>query len=255
MQPDPWAPASGWGQGEQWRYDQDIPGAVVPPPEPWQAPPAPKRRRNRTAQALIAAWIIVVAAAIAAVAIAFWPQGKPKEKATPLAGSATPAASSAATQATDTTSSADAAKTQASAVDSVLSSMAASRSELGSAMSDAGQCADLDTAVPALRKVVSERSTELDSAKALQVDALTNGDKLKDALTRALQGSLDADNHFLTWAQDSQGCSGATPQNSDFTQGSDLSINTAQPAKIEFLGYWAPIAQQQGLDPRDRDHI
>jgi len=247
------APAQPWGPGEQ-HWQQQPGGGVVPPPmpEPWQPPPV--RRRNRTGQAIVAAWVIVVVAAIAAVAIAFWPTGKSANKA---AHAVTPAGgpSSSAAPSTQTSTAGGDAQTQATAINTLLDGMATTRSELSQAVTDAQDCSGISGAVPAIQKAVGDRAAQLGTAKSLQVGALDNGDKLKEALTSAVQASLDADNLYLKWANDNQGCSGTTPEDSDFTQAGVISQTRAGPAKTEFLTYWAPVAQQQGLPARDRDHI
>jgi hypothetical protein len=259
-QPRPWEPESPgertqvqpWGPAEQsWRYDQQPGGGVVPPPEPEPWMPPPVRPRNRNGRFIVAAWLIVVVAAVAAVAIAFWPHGK-SDKATPA--SSTPSSAAPSTEATTSAPSGDA-KTQATAVNTLLDGMASSRSELSGAVTDAQDCAGLDGAIPTMQKVVGERAAQVGTANSLQVSALDNGDKLKEALTTAVQASLNADNLYLKWANDNKGCSGTTPTDSDLSQAEDISQTQAGPAKVEFLTYWTPIAQQQGLPARDRDHI
>ena len=246
VRPDSLMP--GMQTGEPWRYDPNTPQAVLPAPRPWRPPPIVRRRRSkRTNQALIGAAIIVVVATGSAVTLAFGSQGNKSQNALiPQGGTSS---------ATDSAASGDAAKSQATVIDALLDSMASTRAELIGAVATAGGCPDLDTAVPALRKVLSERSTELDRATSLQVSALAGGDKLKAALNRALQASMDADNHFLSWAQNNQGCSGRTPHDADFTRAGTISTKIAGPAKTEFLRYWTPIARQQGLNPRTKGHI
>ncbi|MDX6430949.1 MAG: hypothetical protein QOE54_3315 [Streptosporangiaceae bacterium] len=189
----------------------------------------------------------MVAAAVAAC-IAFWP----------TAGSAPQGAVSPQTIATSADTPAPGASSgiaQAIEVNSVLDDMASSRSELGNAMTAAATCSALADALPTIQKVVGERERQLAKAKSLEVSALDSGDRLKDALTRALQASLDADRAYLKWATNAQGCSGDTPSDSDLGRGNSISENQATPAKEEFLGLWTPIARQEGQPGRDRDHI
>jgi hypothetical protein len=227
-------------------------GRHLPPPEtpaPWRPPPEPKRR---IAPLLIGAWAIVMVAAVVAVGIALWPtgSGSPQGEVSPQTAAtvATSAAASSSSQDTGATA-------QATEVNSVLDDMSGSRSELGAALADAEQCSALAGALPTIQKVVGERERQLAEAKALDVGALDSGDRLKDALTRSLQASLDADRAYLKWADNAQGCSGGTPTDSDYERGNSISENEATPAKEEFLSLWTPIAQQEHQPARDKDHI
>ena len=277
--PDPWGPESPdpgttpWEPGtlgtepmpsdQPWRVDPAVaaaaarsPGAAqayVPPrglepPAPWHPPPRPKRRF--TPLLLVAAAIVLVAAVVA-VGIAFWPTGG----ATPQGAVSPQTGVTSADAGTPTPQAAPDGTAQATEVNSVLDDMAGSRSELGGAMSDAASCSALADALPTIQKVVGERERQLAKAKSLEVGALESGDQLKDALTRALQASLDADRAYLKWATNAQGCSGDTPVDSDLERGDSISADRASPAKREFLALWAPIARKEGQPARDRDHI
>jgi hypothetical protein len=204
--------------------------------------------------------VIVVIAALTAIGIVFWPSKKtPARNAfAPQPGVSEPVTGSSGLGSTPSTSGsapAGTAATQATAVNSLLDAMANSRSEFAAAMTDAEQCASLDNAIPVIQKVVGERQSELSTAQSLQVDVLPSGAQLKDALTRALQASLDADNAYLSWATSSKGCTGTTPTGSDLDNGNQISTSRATPAKQEFLQLWAPIAQQNNQPTRDADHI
>jgi hypothetical protein len=224
-------------------------GRHLPPPEapaPWRPPPEPKRRIGPL---LIAAWAIVMIAAVVAVGIAFWPtgSGSPKGEVSQQTVATSAAASSSSPDTGGTA--------QAAEVNSVLDDMSGSRSELGAALADAEQCSALAGALPTIQKVVGERERQLARAKALDAGALDSGDRLKDALTRSLQASLDADRAYLKWADNAQGCSGGTPTDSDYERGNTISEKEATPAKEEFLSLWTPIAEQEHLPARDKDHI
>jgi hypothetical protein len=190
-------------------------------------------------------------AAVVAAGIVFWPTGdsSPQGAVSPQTEvTVTTAATSPQGTGSDGTA-------QATEVNSVLDDMASSRSELGNAMTAAAQCSALSEALPTIQKVVGEREQQLAKAKSLQVDALGSGDRLKDALTRALQASLDADRAYLKWADNAQGCSGDTPSDSDFERGNSISENQATPAKAEFLSLWTPVAEAEHQPARDSDHI
>jgi uncharacterized protein (DUF885 family) len=182
-----------------------------------------------------------------AVGIVFWPTGGPSPQS-----AVSPQSGTTVTSPQDTGSDGTA---QATEVNSLLDDMASSRSELGKAMTAAAQCSALSDAVPNIRKVVGERVQQLAKAKSMQVGGLDSGDQLKDALTRALQASLDADRAYLKWADNAQGCSGKTPSDSDLERGSSISEKRATPAKEEFLGLWTPIAKAEHQPARDEPHI
>jgi hypothetical protein len=197
-------------------------------------------------------------AAVVAVGIAFWPTGdhSPQSAVSPQTGGSNRGGNVAASpQDTGSQSTGSQGTAQATEVNTLLDDMASSRSELGKAMTSAATCSGLGGALPTIQKVVGEREQQLAKAKTLQVSALDSGDQLKDSLTRALQASLDADRAYLNWANNAQGCSGATPTDSDFDRGNSISDNQATPAKEEFLRLWAPVAKLDQQPARDRDHI
>jgi hypothetical protein len=268
--PTPWEPGSlgteALPSDQPWRVDPAAAGAPnaptvaeghLPPapeaPVPWRPPPEPKRR---TAPLLIGAWAIVMVAAVVAAGIAFWPTGDPSPQGTVSPQSVVSSQGSVSPEtAVAAPLDGGGGTAQATEVNSVLDDMAGSRSELGAALQDAAQCATLAGALPTIQKVVGEREQQLAKAKDLQVDALDAGDQLKDALTRALQASLDADHAYQAWAEGAQGCTGDTPTDADYERGNNISENQATPAKEEFLGLWTPIAQQEHQPTRDKDHI
>jgi hypothetical protein len=240
------------------------PAPSPPVAETWRPPVADQPKRSRSGFLLIGAWVIVVVAALTALGIVFWPSSK---HGSPTAYSHTshpaqppdsaPAGTGPTTgpTPTPTPSAATGAQAEASAIDQLLDSMTSSRSEFGTAMDDAQQCANLSTDLTTLQKVVGERQTELSTAQNLNVDALPSGSALKTNLVNALQASLDADNAYVSWAQANQGCTGSTPDTSDFDNGNSISTTRATPAKQQFLTLWTPIAQQYSLNPRDAGKI
>ena len=272
-QPEPavWTPGSGadpWPQSppgagasppdQPWRVDpaalSDAPRVPQTAPA-WLPPPGPRHRQRRTAPILFVAAAIVVAGAIATATILLWPGSGPKTRTGAISRQSGTVVTPAATSTASATSAAADAATEAAAVGKVLDDMTASRSEVSTAIINAGQCSALDGAVTTMQTVVGERQSELTAAQALQVDALTSGAALKDALTKAVQASLDADQAYLSWAKAGQGCSGTTPPNSDLANGNTISDSRATPAKKDFLALWAPIAQQLQQPPRDVNHI
>jgi hypothetical protein len=143
---------------------------------------------------------------------------------------------------------------QAVTIDGLLDEMTASRAELGSAVAAASRCDRTDEAIGPLGQVKTERQEQVDTAQGLQVDAISSGIEIREALTRAARYSLEADEAFLAWAEVNQGCGGTrTPADANFERGQDVSIGKASPAKREFVELWNPVAEQEGLPTRSVD--
>ncbi|MBA9003215.1 hypothetical protein [Thermomonospora cellulosilytica] len=216
LSPEPWEqPGDPWG-----------------PPQIWQPPP-PRRRRRATPWVAIAVggWIL----AVAALAIVFWP-GDEEPAPEPTAGVAqnTTAVPTPGPTTAETTGSA---QQQAAQIDAVLGDMTATRGELGGIV--AAGC-DRD----ALQRIRDSRQEQLDRAEALEVDALPDGEALKNALTSALRISLESNDLYLSHAPGCPSESAAEDVNSRATR-----------AKTELVGYWNRIAAQYGLSPRDPSTI
>lgn len=229
-------------------------------PEPWAEPaiwqpPAPPKR-SRKPLVLVAAG--AVALALIAFGIVFWPSGSEPASGNGLssAGSSTTgdgtagdgtggggAAGDAPSPGTEAPGEpepqSDAAfREQAEAVDGVLADMGSTRSDLGSVV------VDEDCSVSGIERVLESRRSQLERARALDVGALDNGAELKDALVRALEASVESNERYAAVAP---GCPSPS-EVSDVNQ-------RATDAKNEFVGYWAPIAQEAGLPARSGDDI
>ncbi|WP_121437338.1 hypothetical protein [Actinomadura pelletieri] len=206
-------------------------------PEPWNEPaiwrpPAPPKR-SKAPYLLVAGIVVLVGVALG---IVFWPSGsEPSASSGNVGGASTrqtpnvvPESGPADTQASDA---------QAGAVDALLAEMATTRSDLGTVVVDGCERSGL-------RRVLDARTSQLEKARTLKVDALTGGTQMKEALVRALEASTESNQRYLDVAP---GC----PPESDV-----LDINQrASDAKNEFIGYWSPIARQAGLPARTADDI
>jgi hypothetical protein len=228
---------------------------------PWDTPPRypeqegaghivaePRSGVPRGGRALV---IVAIALAVVGsglvVGVVFWARGDDSPASAPI--SAPPS--------TDVTASSEpgpAAHDQAVAIDGLLEEMASSRTKLGGAVADASRCDGLTAAVDALGQVRDERQEQLNKARALAVDALDEGVELRNALARAADYSLRADEEFLAWAEANEGCTGTnTPKDGHFDRGEQISIDQAAPAKQEFADLWNPVAEQEGLSSRSGD--
>ncbi|WP_344957168.1 hypothetical protein [Actinomadura miaoliensis] len=230
-----------------WMTPPSSPGetATALSPEPWDEPqvwqpPPPRRRRRRALPYVLflAGWVVLVAVA---VAIVLWPRGDGGGSAAPSASTvASPQGNESAAEDPTPEESppgdGDAAR-EATEVDGLLSEMASTRSELGGVVT--GGCQP-----SALERIRRQRQEQLGRARALDVDDLDQGAEMKDALVRALQASVESNQRYLDAAP---GC----PSDSEVA---DVNVRASE-AKAEFMRYWRPIAERQGLSPRSADTI
>ncbi|WP_285496574.1 hypothetical protein [Actinomadura sp. NBRC 104425] len=244
---DPYAPPPVPPQDPPpWMTPPSAPGetAISLSPEPWdepqmwQPPPPRKRRRAMPYLLFLAGWVVLVAVA---VAIVLWPRGDGGGAAPSTSTVVSPQKNESATAEDPSpeespSGDGDAAR-EATEIDGLLSEMATTRSELGGVI--AGGCRP-----SALERIRRQRQEQLSRARALEVDDLDQGAEMKDALVRALQASVESNQRYLDAAP---GC----PSDSEVAD-----VNgRASDAKAEFMRYWQPIAEQQGLSPRSADTI
>ncbi|WP_157610460.1 hypothetical protein [Spirillospora albida] len=236
--PPPW----GGDPREPWPPSPPAPGrhaadGPVPPqddPDRWAEPTIwepPPRRRSSTPYFLIAGGL--VALLTVALAIIFWPSGGSDDPAGPPV--TVPSRGEVSESAVSPT--AGGLAEQARAVDGLLEEMTATRSELGTAVEEG-----CDTG--ALRRVLAQREEQLEKARDLDVSALEDGVAMKEALVRALEASAESNRRYV---ETSPGCP-PDDEVQDFNQ-------RASDAKTEFIRYWTPIAEEQGLTVRGADTI
>ena len=209
-------------------------------------------RRSRVIRLTLAAAAVAAAAAVSiGLARSGGTASRPPAASSPGVSSATvssPAASSPSAGSAPSSPSASAgASQQAAAVNNVLRSSTATLKALQGAVSEVFNCTNLPGAVRQIQDVVGQRSTEYGQASALSISALANGATVKSDLIAALRGSLDADQDFLTWAQQqlNSGCAPAA-QSSAYNAAYDAS-QQAGVAKEAFIQVWNPIAARYGL--------
>jgi hypothetical protein len=137
---------------------------------------------------------------------------------------------------------------QAQAVDALLKESKVSRDQLGPALAKVDRCTDAAGGVADLERITAARVDQLDRAKALSVDQLDNGAAAQDLLVKALDYSVQADQHFTTWATGVRdtGCQGAAPRTGDY-QAASAASNQASAAKREFVKAWNAIAGTHGV--------
>ncbi|HEU4675016.1 MAG TPA: hypothetical protein VFS29_03455, partial [Motilibacteraceae bacterium] len=80
-------------------------------------------------------------------------------------------------------------------------------------------------------------------------------DQLVGALASAMQASIAADQAYVQWADDAQGCTpGEAPPAQALREGNQLS-RSAQSAKSIFVTLWNPIAERYGLPTRTANDV
>jgi hypothetical protein len=171
----------------------------------------------------------------------------------PAVVSVSPAAGGAL-ETTDPTPSVDAATEQATAVNDLLSESQHVRSSLGDAIDRVRRCDSSGDAD--IRQIAETRSSQLASAKDLQVDSLSHGAELKAALVAAFAASYDADSAYLAAADRylGAGCVGLIGSDPGFQLG-DTTSQTATARKVRFLELWGPIARAHDFPSRSSAKI
>jgi hypothetical protein len=139
-----------------------------------------------------------------------------------------------------------AAQAQAATVNDVLAESAKSRHELAKGLSEAERCSDMSRAIGRLKRVASERRSEVKAVAAAPVGALPNGTALTSDLTRVLRDSLHADEDYLRWARQWAACSAPPARTTPYHEGVAAS-QAATADKKAFLRQWDPLAAGYGL--------
>jgi Protein kinase domain len=232
------------GTNQQGQFPPgQYPPAQYPPPQP------ARRSRGLIVGAVIG--IVVVVAGAAAVALGVVGTGKHHGSGQSSSPPVSPSRSSSPSPSQSSSSPATSAAAQASAVSNLLSSSEATRGELQPAVSDIqDNCSALSSAqlasdVSTIKAVAMQRTSEYNQALGLQTGALPNGAELKTDLLNALQASLNADNDYLTWAQQEQsGCFPATSSTA-FNDAGNADVQAVD-AKTSFANLWNTIAPQYG---------
>jgi hypothetical protein len=206
--------------------------ALLPVP----AQSGPRRRARRPGAFKV---VLAAVAVIAAVAVTL---ALPKKSALDTAAGS----GSAATSASDSPS-ARSASAQAAAVQKLLVSSAATRQGLNGAIGNVLGCTSLSTAVSDLQNAVSQRGAEYKQASALSASALPDGAAVKSGLITALHMSLEADQDYLTWAQQQQSSGCASPAQSSAYSAANSADQQADTAKEAFVQEWDPVAAKYGV--------
>lgn len=215
--------------------------AQRPSPASYPPTPAPGRQPKRyTAAKSVGSLMVVVAVAIVAL-LGLHAKSNPAPS-TVAQGSASGLSPSSQSESDEATQ-----------MSNLLDASSSSRQSLDAAVQDVGNCSGSSSDVTTISNVANQRTTEYNNAKQLSTGALPDGSQLKSDLVSALYYSTQADQDFLTWAQQQINDGGCT-QTASYQAGVTASQN-AVTAKNEFVQLWNPIATSQGLPTRSQSNI
>lgn len=189
----------------------------------------------------------LVAVALVAVGIVMWTEDGGSASASPSSSTGPRKASQAKTKSKSKPDGPS--RQQALAVHQLLNASADTRNQLGRVLNAAAKCETLPAAINGFQQVAQRRTNQINRAKELQVGALQRGERLRAALTRSFQYSLQTDQAFLAWAQQAQGCTGATKHDANHQRGQSLSVQ-ATVAKKKVAALWNPVARKEQLPAR-----
>jgi hypothetical protein len=210
-------------------------------PQPsWTAGETPRHERPRDPGVerwkSMALSVVVIAALGGGGFVTFdhWPTREPGYNPTPpqseVIDSGAPTTPESGAPTTDPTA-------QVGDMGTLLQSVSASSDNLPSTL---GSCSTVDSDIGPLRQLIEDRTAHVQQAQDLEADAIPDGESLKQALVSMLQATLDADQHYLTWAEEPD-CTSVT-SNSTIKEANDA----ATTAKRTFVDLWNDIAAQYG---------
>jgi hypothetical protein len=210
-----------------------MPAVEVAPPPP---PPPPPARRVPVVFVIVAIGLIGVLGAVAIVVIRTWDRAAPAA-APPPAAAPSP-------------------KKQAGDIDAILERSSASRAKLNGALQRVQRCTGLAAALADMRQVGVERKDQIADTAAVTVSALPDGERVRSTLTSALTFALEADRHFVAWAEPAvtDGCRETKARRADWDSG-QKSSEQAQAAKKQLVAVWNPVAGQYGFKQRSTQQI
>ncbi|MFI0410766.1 hypothetical protein [Actinomadura sp. 3N508] len=194
---------------------------------------------------LIAAVAALVTIAVGSIVFVAWPSGDDSSK-TP---NASPSPSNK--QVAEKNPIPAATKEQADAMNGVLNDSVGTRRVLAGALGRAAKCQTLPQAIQGFQTVAQQRQSQLNRTRALQVDKLANGERLRRSLAEALTASLQVDQVLLQWAQQNQAnCRGKPRPSAAQVPGRAAIEQRATSAKKRFVVLWNPVAKKTGQPPR-----
>lgn len=245
---DPYqSPAAGYGNATAV-YEGGYPPPTDYPQADYPQADYPAARSGSSNKPLAIGVAILVVIALGAVGLVLWPDGGDPAAAVGPSASATPRSVSQPKPTKTGPSAATVA--QAKEVNALLNASADTRNTLGRALHASNKCKTLPAAIQDFQRVAVRRNNQIRRTKALQVDQLKDGERLRASLLRSFQLSLQVDQEFLAWAKKAQRrCKGRPKHDAHYRRGNELSAQ-ATVAKKQFTLLWNPIAREVGLPTR-----
>ncbi|MFI0350629.1 hypothetical protein [Actinomadura sp. 9N407] len=205
----------------------------------------PASRGSKASKPLLVAVSALVTVAVVSVGLVLWPGGDAKPPAaqpTPSASKNTPVAQNKPI---------GPARQQAIKVNELLNTSASARRALAGALNGTAKCETLPAAIRGFQGVAQQRSNQMRRTKALKVDKLRNGAKMKLTLYQAFKASLEADQRLLVWADKAKRkCRGKPRPNVAKAPGRISAERRATIAKKNFVAMWNPVARAAGQPQR-----
>ncbi len=239
-------------------------GPIGPPVQGWQQggptgpnwPQQPPQQQNKSRGLLIGVVVGTLVLAAAAVGAVFLLHKSPNP--TPIVGPSSSVSTTApattpvstptpSTQTTPATQSQATEQSEATQMNNLLLDSSNSRADIQPLVNDVEACGDVGDDVTQIGNIASERTSELNQAKNLDVSAIPDGATLKTDLMNALQLSLRIDTDYYDWAQQQESSDCGTGEDSSYLSDANTENPNASNAKAAFLNLWDPIASQYGL--------
>lgn len=224
------------------------PGAADRPAEPSgsaERDPEPRPRWRRLA--LWAALVVVLAGGGTAFGLSLsGGHGQParvvdRTSTVPRPATAPGTGTPAGTETSPGTVAPEDGSAQAEDMDTMLRAVKATRAKVPDTL---GSCDTVTTDLGPVQRVVQERQGQAAAASDLEVDRLTGGTDLRQALEDMTQRTLEADEAYLSWAEAAQ-----SGDCTDVTENGAIgdANQRAADAKRHFVSLWNAVADQYGL--------
>jgi hypothetical protein len=130
---------------------------------------------------------------------------------------------------------------QFTAMNALLKDARATRSHIPPTL---GSCLNVSSDADTLEGIVQERTDQAAAAAKLETSVMPDGDALKEALVAMTQATENADEQYLSWAQDAQSSGSCfdVPASGDIADANQ----TAADAKRAFVKLWNAEAPTYG---------
>lgn len=238
------------GSGVTWPGDppaREFPGAGWPGTEGWPAGPAGPVEHDRApgsrwkGLALWVALFVVLAGGGSAAGLLLSGRHGQQARVVDRTSSVPKPATVPGTETSPGTPAPGDGSAQAEDMDTLLRAVKATRAKVPGTL---GSCDNVTTDLGSVQEVVQERQDQANAAAGLNVDGLTGGTDLRQALEDLTRRTLEADQAYLSWAQAAQ--SGDCTDVTDSGPIGDANQRAAD-AKRHFVSLWNDVADRYGL--------